>query len=327
VLGAPRHDAPWTTSGGGRCSQCTFMCLVRSRGGLPCRHGPSREPLCRSLEQAGPVCFGSVTGPYPSAATPTRRAAAPERGGRRRAARADQARRPRAHLRSSAGPVAPGSGRPPEVGARSGVRRDGDEGDVVVGVVGEHAGGELVTFPASVNRTSRTSMEIGVRVATQDLVSQVVRHTNSGYFTVVAVGPVGDRLRSRRGSRPPPKNAVGTGPLVGVGSSGNLACHLGDPAGDDHLITTPRERARPGRAASFDYHSDLPPVPSGVVRRHSWSICMPAELRRRTFTNHPEAAADNWGQAALGASPWRSIDGRCSGGVGEDLGAMGGSAR
>jgi acyl-CoA hydrolase len=79
------------------------------------------------------------------------------------------------------------------------VRRDGDEGDVVVGVVGvvgEHAGGELVTFPASVNRTSRTSMEIGVRVATQDLVSQVVRHTNSGYFTVVAVGPVGDRLRS-----------------------------------------------------------------------------------------------------------------------------------
>jgi hypothetical protein len=99
------------------------------------------------------------------------------------------------------------------------VRLDGDEGDVVVGVVGEHAGGELVTFPASVNRTSRTSMEIGVRMATQDLVSQVVRHTNSGYFTVVAVGPVGDRLRSRRGSRPPPKNAVGTGPLVGVGSS------------------------------------------------------------------------------------------------------------
>jgi hypothetical protein len=81
------------------------------------------------------------------------------------------------------------------------VRRDGDEGDVVVGVVGEHAGGELVTFPASVNRTSRTSMEIGVRVATQDLVSQVVRHTNSGYFTVLAVGSVGDRLRSRRGSR------------------------------------------------------------------------------------------------------------------------------
>src|SRR3954447_22073746 len=48
--------------------------------------------------------------------------------------------------------------------------------------------GELVTFEASVNRTGRTSMEIGVRVTTQDLVAQTVRHTNSCYFTMVAVG-------------------------------------------------------------------------------------------------------------------------------------------
>jgi acyl-CoA hydrolase len=51
--------------------------------------------------------------------------------------------------------------------------------------------GELVTFQASVNRTGRTSMEIGVRVTTEDLVRQVVRHTNSCYFTMVAVGPDG----------------------------------------------------------------------------------------------------------------------------------------
>ena len=51
--------------------------------------------------------------------------------------------------------------------------------------------GELVTFQASVNRTGRTSMEIGVRVTTEDLVSQVVRHTNSCYFTMVAIGPDG----------------------------------------------------------------------------------------------------------------------------------------
>jgi len=51
--------------------------------------------------------------------------------------------------------------------------------------------GELVTFQASVNRTGRTSMEIGVRVTTQDLVRQIVRHTNSCYFTMVAVGPDG----------------------------------------------------------------------------------------------------------------------------------------
>jgi acyl-CoA hydrolase len=51
--------------------------------------------------------------------------------------------------------------------------------------------GELVTFDASVNRTGRTSMEVGVRVTTQDLVSQTVRHTNSSYFTMVGIGPDG----------------------------------------------------------------------------------------------------------------------------------------
>src|SRR5947209_12737788 len=51
--------------------------------------------------------------------------------------------------------------------------------------------GELVTFQASVNRTGRTSLEIGVRVTTEDLVHQVVRHTNSCYFTMVALGPDG----------------------------------------------------------------------------------------------------------------------------------------
>ena len=51
--------------------------------------------------------------------------------------------------------------------------------------------GELVTFAASVNYTGRTSMEIGIRVTTEDLVARDVRHTNSCYFTMVAVGPDG----------------------------------------------------------------------------------------------------------------------------------------
>jgi acyl-CoA hydrolase len=51
--------------------------------------------------------------------------------------------------------------------------------------------GELVTFDASVNRTGRTSLEVGVRVTTQDLVRQTVRHTNSCYFTMVALGADG----------------------------------------------------------------------------------------------------------------------------------------
>ncbi|SCX56350.1 Acyl-CoA hydrolase [Klenkia marina] len=48
--------------------------------------------------------------------------------------------------------------------------------------------GELVTFQASVNYTGRTSMEIGIRVTTEDLRAGVVRHTNSCYFTMVALG-------------------------------------------------------------------------------------------------------------------------------------------
>ncbi|QNG35588.1 acyl-CoA thioesterase [Geodermatophilaceae bacterium NBWT11] len=51
--------------------------------------------------------------------------------------------------------------------------------------------GELVTFQASVNYTGRTSMEIGIRVTTEDLRAGQVRHTNSCYFTMVALD--GDR--------------------------------------------------------------------------------------------------------------------------------------
>lgn len=47
--------------------------------------------------------------------------------------------------------------------------------------------GELVTFAASVNYTGRTSMEIGIRVEAEDVTTRVVRHTNSCYFTMVAM--------------------------------------------------------------------------------------------------------------------------------------------
>ncbi|MEM5467221.1 acyl-CoA thioesterase [Celeribacter marinus] len=47
--------------------------------------------------------------------------------------------------------------------------------------------GELVHFRASVNYVGRTSMEIGIRVEAEDIRSQTVRHTNSCYFTMVAV--------------------------------------------------------------------------------------------------------------------------------------------
>lgn len=51
--------------------------------------------------------------------------------------------------------------------------------------------GELVTFLASVNYTGNTSMEIGIRVVAENVRTQVVRHTNSCYFTMVALDDEG----------------------------------------------------------------------------------------------------------------------------------------
>ncbi len=47
--------------------------------------------------------------------------------------------------------------------------------------------GELVTFLASVNHVGRTSMEIGIRVESQNIQKRTIRHTNTCYFTMVAV--------------------------------------------------------------------------------------------------------------------------------------------
>ncbi len=47
--------------------------------------------------------------------------------------------------------------------------------------------GELVTFDAAVNFTGTTSMEVGIRVTTEDIRQLSRRHTNSCYFTLVAL--------------------------------------------------------------------------------------------------------------------------------------------
>ncbi|MFT4150254.1 MAG: acyl-CoA thioesterase [Paracoccaceae bacterium] len=47
--------------------------------------------------------------------------------------------------------------------------------------------GELVTFRASINHAGRTSMEVGIRVEAENIRTGQRRHTNSCYFTMVAV--------------------------------------------------------------------------------------------------------------------------------------------
>ncbi len=54
--------------------------------------------------------------------------------------------------------------------------------------------GELVHFLASVNYTGRTSMEIGIRVVAENIREQTERHTNSCYFTMVAMTVDGKSL-------------------------------------------------------------------------------------------------------------------------------------
>ncbi|MEQ1636129.1 MAG: acyl-CoA thioesterase [Methylococcales bacterium] len=51
--------------------------------------------------------------------------------------------------------------------------------------------GELVTFYAHINYVGRSSMEVGIKVVAADLLTDAKRHTNSCYFTMVAVDEKG----------------------------------------------------------------------------------------------------------------------------------------
>ena len=47
--------------------------------------------------------------------------------------------------------------------------------------------GSLVTFHASVNYTGRTSMQIGIKVISEDIKDHSIKNTNVCYFTMIAV--------------------------------------------------------------------------------------------------------------------------------------------
>ena len=47
--------------------------------------------------------------------------------------------------------------------------------------------GELLTFLASVNYTGTSSIEVGIKVIAEDILSKVVRHVNSCFLTMVAM--------------------------------------------------------------------------------------------------------------------------------------------
>jgi acyl-CoA hydrolase len=61
--------------------------------------------------------------------------------------------------------------------------------------------GELLTLKASVNAVWRTSMEVGVRVESENPITGEVRHTNSAYVTMVAVDEDGRPVAAVPGLR------------------------------------------------------------------------------------------------------------------------------
>lgn len=55
--------------------------------------------------------------------------------------------------------------------------------------------GELITCHATVNYVGRTSMEVGIKVISEDLTTGEMRHTNTCYFNMVALDKKGKPVR------------------------------------------------------------------------------------------------------------------------------------
>ena len=54
--------------------------------------------------------------------------------------------------------------------------------------------GQLVILRSSVNRAFHSSMEVGVKVFVEDLLTREMRHTSSAYLTFVAIDAQGKRV-------------------------------------------------------------------------------------------------------------------------------------
>lgn len=54
--------------------------------------------------------------------------------------------------------------------------------------------GQLIVLHSSVNRVFRTSMEVGVRVEVENLITGEIKHTSSAYLTFVTLDKQGKRV-------------------------------------------------------------------------------------------------------------------------------------
>ncbi|MBI1869960.1 MAG: acyl-CoA thioesterase [Chlamydiae bacterium] len=51
--------------------------------------------------------------------------------------------------------------------------------------------GQLVTFDATIRYVGNTSMEVGINIDAEDLITKIRTHTNTCYFTMVAIDSQG----------------------------------------------------------------------------------------------------------------------------------------
>jgi len=58
--------------------------------------------------------------------------------------------------------------------------------------------GDLVELLASVNFVGTTSLEIGIKIMAEDVCTGEKRHTNSCYFTMVAINAKGEKVKVPR---------------------------------------------------------------------------------------------------------------------------------
>ena len=152
--------------------------------------------------------------------------------------------------------------------------------------------GELVTFRASVNHAGRTSMEIGIRVEAENIRAGTLRHTNSCYFTMVAVDDArppgrgaGARHRDPRRAPPPPRRRA---PPQAPPRDRRPSSSAPRRARHEHLVLgRHRPRHRP--------HRLRPPRRHGHRRRHRRRrrLRRPAVRAARRLRPHRDRAGAN----------------------------------
>lgn len=133
--------------------------------------------------------------------------------------------------------------------------------------------GELVTFMASVNYTGRTSMEIGIKVITEDIRQRSVRHTNSCFFTMVAldssgkptaVPPLELRPANNAAALPRPNSAGASAPNW---SSATRRCAKASRTSEPQGRATPPDHPPPGGCAPAAWPDTGPGRHAGRPRR------------------------------------------------------------